>query len=148
MPHPAPSRRAEYAQFREIPTRWSDVDVYGHVNNVVHYAMFDTAVGGWLIEKGLLAPATSPSFGVVVETGCRYFGEITYPSVVTAGLRLGTLGRSSVRFEIGLFADDAEVAAAEGFFTHVYVDRATRRPHPIEPERRAAFETLRLPQAG
>jgi len=138
----ARGRRADYLTFRRLSTRWQDNDVYGHMNNVVHYELFDTAVNGWLIEEGLLDTARSPSFGLVVETGCRYFAEMGFPDVVHAGLRVARLGNSSVRFEIGLFRNDEEEAAAEGFFVHVYVDRETRRPVPIEGARRAAFEAL------
>lgn len=134
--------RDQFAVFRALQTRWMDNDVYGHVNNVIHYSLFDTAVNGWLMDQGLLDPRTSETYGLVVETGCRYHAELRFPDLVTAGLRIGKLGKSSVRFEIALFANDAHTAAAEGFFVHVYVDRASHRPVPIEPARRAVFETL------
>lgn len=136
------STRADYRSFQKITTRWKDNDVYGHLNNVVHYSLFDTAVNGWLIENRLLDPRSSPTYALVVETGCRYFAEMSFPDVITAGLRVARIGSSSVRFEIGLFRNDEDLASAEGFFIHVYVDRAGHRPNPIEPERRAAFETL------
>lgn len=136
------SKRADFADFFPLQTRWGDNDIYGHMNNVVHYALFDTAVNGWLMKKGLLDPKKSSSFGLVVETGCRYAAEMAFPDTVTAGLRIAKLGSSSVRFEIGLFRNDEDQAAAEGFFVHVYVDAKTRRPVPIDPERRAAFQTL------
>ncbi|MEC9103231.1 MAG: thioesterase family protein, partial [Pseudomonadota bacterium] len=117
-------------------------DAYGHMNNVVHYSLFDTAVNGWLIEQGLLDPLTSDSYGLVVETGCKYYAEMQFPDVVHAGLRVARIGGSSVRFEIGLFRNDEDEAAAEGFFVHVYVGRDTHRPAPIEGARRAAFEGL------
>lgn len=142
MPRQEPSTRASYRAFRSFPLRWMDNDVYCHMNNVVHYSLFDSAVNGWAIERGLLDPRTSPTFGLVVETGCRYFAEMGFPDIVTAGIRLGHLGTSSVRFDVGLFRGEDERAAAEGFFTHVYVDRLTRRPVSIEAFRRAAFETL------
>ncbi|MCB2111105.1 MAG: thioesterase family protein [Defluviimonas sp.] len=141
------ARRADYALFRPLATRWMDNDCYGHLNNVVHYALFDTAVNGWLVEAGLLDPVRSETFGLVVETGCRYHAEMAFPDRVMAGLRLGHLGTSSVRFEIGLFRNDEDLAAAEGFFVHVYVTRDGHRPHPIEPARREAFEMLRRPPA-
>ncbi len=119
-----------------------DNDAYGHMNNVVHYSLFDTAVNGWLIEQGLLDPLTSDSYGLVVETGCKYYAEMQFPDVVHAGLRVARIGGSSVRFEIGLFRNDEDEAAAEGFFVHVYVGRDTHRPVPIEGARRAAFEHL------
>ncbi|WP_193141263.1 MULTISPECIES: acyl-CoA thioesterase [unclassified Meridianimarinicoccus] len=137
-----PATRDRFRVFRPLQTRWMDTDVYGHVNNVIHYSLFDTAVNGWLMEEGLLNPRTSDSYGLVVETGCRYFAELRFPDLVTAGLRIGKLGNSSVRFEIGLFANDDLTAAAEGFFVHVYVRRDTHRPTAIDGQRRAAFEAL------
>ncbi|TXM91835.1 acyl-CoA thioesterase [Methylobacterium sp. WL30] len=124
----AATNRASYPRHVPIGTRWADNDVYGHVNNVVYYAFFDTAVNGLLVEAGVLDIARSPVIGLVVETGCRYHAPIAFPDVVTAGVRVARIGRSSVRYEIGLFRGDADEAAAEGFFVHVYVDRATRRP--------------------
>ncbi|MEQ3728104.1 MAG: thioesterase family protein [Tateyamaria sp.] len=140
----APTRtsRAKYPIFRSLTTRWNDNDVYGHMNNVVHYSLFDTAVNGWLIEEGLMDPKTSDTIGLVVETGCRYFGEMGFPDTVHAGIRVGHTGSSSVRFEIGLFRNDEQTVTAEGFFVHVYVDRYTRRPSPIDGARRVAFEAL------
>ena len=139
---PTPSTRADYRAFRNLTTRWMDNDIYGHMNNVVHYSLFDSAVNGWLIEKGVLDIHAGAQIGVVVETGCRYFSELAFPDTVTAGLRVAKLGSSSVRYEVGLFRNEAETAAAEGFFVHVYVDRATRRPLPLAPELRRALETL------
>ncbi|MEO3997482.1 thioesterase family protein [Mesorhizobium sp. CAU 1732] len=119
-----------------------DNDVYGHMNNVVHYSLFDTAVNGWLIENGVLDIHAGGQIGLVVETGCRYFGEMAFPDVVTAGIRVAKLGSSSVRYEVGLFRNHDKTAAAEGFFVHVYVDRATRRPMPLAAELRTALETI------
>ena len=138
---PVPTR-ADYVTFRTIQTRWMDNDMYGHMNNVVHYSLFDTAVNGWLIDEGLLNPTTSDTFGLVVETSCKYHGEMGFPDVITAGLRVAHLGKSSVRFEVGLFRNDENAASANGFFIHVYVDRASRRPVAIADARRAAFEGL------
>ncbi|MBQ0804976.1 MULTISPECIES: thioesterase family protein [unclassified Sulfitobacter] len=137
----APSR-ADFKDFYPLQTRWNDNDAYGHMNNVVHYALFDTAVNGWLIERGLLDPLTSPVFGLVVETGCRYFGEMQFPDRVTAGLRVANLGRSSVRMELGLFRNDDDIASAEGFFVHVYVDRKDHRPAALPSATREALEAL------
>ncbi|MCO5146644.1 MAG: acyl-CoA thioesterase [Aquamicrobium sp.] len=137
---PAPSPRAGYRAFRTIATRWMDNDIYGHMNNVVHYSLFDTAVNGWLIESGALDIHGGDQIGLVVETGCRYFSEMAFPDVVTAGLRVARLGASSVRYEVGLFRNDETLAAAEGFFVHVYVDRATRRPKPLNAALRAVLE--------
>lgn len=142
---PAPSRRRDFADFCVIQTRWMDNDVYGHMNNVVHYSLFDTAVNGWAIRRGLLDPRTSASFGLVVETGCRYFAEMAFPDEITAGIRVSKLGTSSVRYEVGLFRNDEDSASAEGFFVHVYVDAKTRRPTAIDETRRDAFQSLMLP---
>ncbi|RBO54013.1 acyl-CoA thioesterase [Rhodovulum sp. BSW8] len=142
---PAPARRADFAAFRSLTTRWEDNDIYGHMNNVVHYALFDTAVNGWLIEAGVLDIRGGAQIGLVVETGCRYHAEMAFPDRVTAGIRVAHLGRSSVRYEIGLFRNDEDSAAAEGVFVHVYVDSATRRPSPLAAPLRAALETLVRP---
>ena len=139
---PQPSSRADYRAFRTITTRWMDNDVYGHMNNVVHYSLFDTAVNGWLVENGVLDIHAGGQIGLVVETGCRYFAEMAFPDVVTAGIRVARLGSSSVRYEIALFRNDEDVAAAEGFFVHVYVDRASRRPTPLDGRLRAALEGI------
>ena len=141
---PTPSTRADYRAFRNLTTRWMDNDIYGHMNNVVHYSLFDSAVNGWLIEKGVLDIHAGAQIGVVVETGCRYFSELAFPDEVTAGLRVARLGSSSVRYEVGLFRNAAETAAAEGFFVNVYVDRATRRPLKLAPELRAALEMISI----
>lgn len=139
-----PSSRADYRAFRAIPTRWIDNDIYGHMNNVVHYSLFDTAVNSWLVGQGVLDIHGGGQIGLVVETGCRYFAEMAFPDVVTAGIRVAKLGSSSVRYEIGLFRNDEDSAAAEGFFVHVYVDRATRRPKPLGEALRAALEGIAL----
>ena len=121
---------------RSLPTRWSDDDTYGHVNNVVHYALFDTAVNGWLIEASGVDIRELPAIGLVVETSCRYFAELRFPEVVTAGLALERLGTSSVVYRLALFGA-AEEPAAAGRFVHVYVDKATRhaalQPNPAHP---------------
>ena len=139
---PVPSERGAYRAFRTITTRWMDNDLYGHMNNVVHYSLFDTAVNGWLIENRVLDIHGGDQIGLVVETGCRYFGELAFPDIVTAGIRVAQIGSSSVRYEVGLFRSEEDVAAAEGFFIHVYVDRQTRRPKPLSPALRAALETI------
>ena len=142
MKRPEPGSRSTYRTFRLLATRFLDNDIYGHMNNVVHYSLFDTAVNGWLIDKGVLDMRQGEQIGLVVETGCRYFSEMAFPDRVTAGLRVGSLGNSSARYEIGLFRNDAEIAAAEGFFVHVYVDSQTRRPAPLPPALRSALETI------
>ena len=125
-----------------MATRWMDNDVYGHVNNVVHYSLFDTAVNRTLIEAGVLDIHQGEVIGLVVHTQCHYFDSIAFPQTVHAGLRVDHLGRSSVRYELGLFSDDAPLAAAVGQFTHVYVDRATRRPVELPSALRATLLQL------
>ena len=132
-----PEPRAAYPVSRAITTRWMDNDVYGHVNNVVYYSFFDTAVNGLLVDAGVLDIHHGEVIGLVVETQCNYFAPIAFPQAITAGVRVARLGRSSVRYEIGLYAGDAPESAAAGHFVHVYVDRATRRPVPL-PEPLAA----------
>lgn len=132
-PRPVPEHRSNYQVFRQIPTRWADNDMYGHVNNVVYYGWFDTAVNGLLIERGALDIHRGEVIGFVVETGCNYFAPLAYPQTVEAGIRVAEVGRSSVRYEIGLFAQGAETAAAQGHFIHVYVDRQSQRPVPLPP---------------
>ncbi|MDC9813100.1 acyl-CoA thioesterase [Rhizobium binxianense] len=138
----APANKSSYKVFRTIPTRWSDNDSYGHMNNVVHYSMFDTAVNNFLIENGALNLKDDAQVFLVVETGCRYHAEMTFPDMVTAGIRVSRLGSSSVRYEIGLFRNDEETASAEGFFVHVSVDRISRRPTPFDDVARRLLEPL------
>ena len=140
--------RASYRVFVSLDTRWMDNDAYGHVNNVVYYSFFDTAVNRWLIEQGVLDIATSPAIGVVVETQCRYFSSITFPDRVTAGLRVAHLGTSSARYEIGLFRNDEDTAAASGHFVHVYVDRATRKTVEMPAEVRQVLDANRTVVSG
>ena len=128
---PQPEPRAAYARFETIHTRWMDNDVYGHVNNVVHYSLFDTAVNRYLIDAGALDIHRGDVIGLVVKTQCHYFDSITFPQVVHAGLRVARQGRTSVAYDVALFADDAPTCAACGRFVHVYVDRTTRRPVPL-----------------
>jgi acyl-CoA thioester hydrolase len=137
------TRRSDYQRFETIGTRWMDNDAYGHVNNVVYYSWFDTAVNRILVEAGLLDIERGPTIGLVVETGCRYFASTAFPDRITAGVRVGHVGTSSVRYEIGLFRNDEDEAAAVGFFVHVYVDRETRRPTPLGEDMRAFVMALR-----
>jgi acyl-CoA thioester hydrolase len=138
----APERRAAFAHFRALATRWMDNDVYGHINNVVYYSFFDTVVNQFLIEQGLLDVEVGAIIGLVVETQCRYFNPIAFPDVVHAGLRVAHLGNSSVRYELGLFRNDEDSASAQGHFVHVYVDRASNRPMPLPQDFRRALATL------
>ncbi|RZL08472.1 MAG: acyl-CoA thioesterase [Rubrivivax sp.] len=125
---PTPQTRADYAHLSTITTRWMDNDVYGHVNNVTYYSYFDTAVNRYLIEAGVLDIHEGEVIGLVIETHCNYFAPLSFPKNVEAAIRVAHIGRSSVRYEIGLFEVGQEAAAATGHFVHVYVDRATRRP--------------------
>lgn len=136
--------RSAYRVFRDIGTRWSDNDLYGHVNNVVYYSWFDTAVNGLLIERGALDIHAGGVIGLVVETQCNYFAPLAFPDPVVAGIRVAHIGSSSVRYEIALFpGDDEQPCAAKGHFVHVYVDRATRRPALLAPELLCVLETLK-----
>ncbi|MDT4891783.1 MAG: acyl-CoA thioester hydrolase [Pseudonocardiales bacterium] len=141
---PKSLRRADFPVLRSMPTRWSDDDTYGHVNNVVHYLMFDTAVNGWLIEASGVDIRELSAIGLVVETSCQYFAELRFPEVVTAGLALEQLGTSSVVYRLALFGASSEEPAAVGRFVHVYVTRGGHEKTPVPPEIRrvlAALET-------
>lgn len=141
-PRAQPQPRSAYRVFRPIGTRWADNDVYGHVNNVVYYSWFDTAVNAYLIEQGALDIHAGAVIGLVIETQCNYFAPLAFPQTVEAGLRVAHLGSSSVRYEVGLFAQDQETAAACGHFVHVYVDRETRRPVALPTPLKETLETL------
>ncbi len=134
--------RARYPHFLVIPTRWMDNDVYGHVNNVVYYSYFDTVINEYLVRAGGLDIQGSPVVGVCAESTCRYRAPFTFPEPVEAGLRVGHLGRTSVRYEIGLFKEGADEAAAQGHFVHVFVARAAMTPVPIPEAIRAALEKI------
>jgi acyl-CoA thioester hydrolase len=130
-PRPAPLPRDHFRHSLRITTRWSDNDVYGHVNNVVYYAWFDTVINRSLIEAGVLDIHGGEVIGLVVETQCHYFAPLAFPQEIDAALRVEHLGRSSVRYRIGLFGAGEPTTAAQGHFVHVYVDRASRRPVPL-----------------
>ena len=141
---PQPEPRGAYKAFRSIATRWSDNDLYGHVNNVVYYSWFDTAVNGLLIEQGAIDIHAGPVIGLVVETQCNYFAPLAFPQAVVAGIRVAHIGSSSVRYEIGLFAaDDDNVCAAKGHFMHVYVDHITRKPVALPAQLLSVLETFK-----
>jgi acyl-CoA thioester hydrolase len=140
---PTPAPRSSYRVFRRIPTRWMDNDMYGHVNNVVYYSWFDTAVNTHLIERGALDVEHGTTVGFVVETRCNYFAPLAYPQTVEAGIRVARAGTSSVCYEIGLFAEGAQTAAAQGHFIHVYVDRKTQRPVALSPALQAVIDELK-----
>lgn len=134
--------RDAFRLFRPIPTRWHDNDVFGHVNNVVYYSWFDTAVNAWLVEQGFLDLARSDVVGLVVETTCTYFESVAFPETVEIGLSVERLGRSSVTYRLGVFREGGAMAVAQGRFTHVYVARASQTPCAIPADLRAALETL------
>jgi acyl-CoA thioester hydrolase len=135
-------RRGDFPVLRPVPLRWNDDDAYGHVNNAVHYLLFDTAVNGWLVEALGRDVRTLPAIGIVAETGCRYLAQLRFPETVTAGLALERLGRSSVTYRLALFGEREPGPAAVGRFVHVYVDAASRRPVPVPPEIRQALTAL------
>ena len=142
---PSPHPRSAYRHTRIIPTRWMDNDVYGHVNNVTYYSYFDTLVNGYLMEQGALDIASSAIIGLVVETQCHYFKPVSFPDTITGALRVTHRGTSSVRYEIGLFREDDDLAAAQGHFVHVYVDRTSGRPAPLPDALQRALAPLVIP---
>ena len=143
MSRELPETRDRYAAFEAITTRWMDNDVYNHVNNVVYYSWFDTAVNAYMVRAGVLALDSPAVVCLVVETGCRYFRPVSFPDAIDCGLRVAHLGTSSVRFEIGVFRNDEDSAVAQGHFIHVACDAATHRPVPMPADMRAALEQLR-----
>ena len=142
MTRPEPRGRDAYRHFAPITTRWADNDAYGHVNNTVYYAWFDTVVNEWLVGQGLLDIGAGDPIGLVVETGCRYFAPLSFPGDVEVGMAVDRLGSSSVTYRLGVFAADSDKPAAEGHFTHVYVGRADRRPVPLPAEWRDVLKAM------
>jgi acyl-CoA thioester hydrolase len=142
MSRPEPEQRTAYPYFRRIPTRWMDNDVYGHVNNVVYYSYFDTVVNAFLVHEGGLDIESGTVIGLCVESQCRYLSPVAFPDLLEAGLRVAKIGRSSVRYEVGIFRLGARSAAAQGHFVHVFVDRATRRPVDLPARMRNALTRL------
>jgi acyl-CoA thioester hydrolase len=144
MSRPAPLARADYAWFGAIPTRWMDNDQYGHVNNVIYYSYFDTVIGHFLLREAGLDPWNDPVVGMAVETGCRFHRSIAFPDLVHAGLRVGHLGNSSVRYEIGIFKNEDDRSCADGHFVHVFVEKDGQRPVPIPEKIRTALARIRV----
>ena len=142
MPGQPKETRLRYRHFLTIPTRWMDNDTYGHVNNVTYYSYFDTAANSYLVEAGGFDPQNAPVIGVVVESMCRYQSPLAFPDILEAGLRVGKLGTSSVRYEIGIFGQGVAEAAAFGHFVHVFVGRLDRKPVPIPAPLRGALEKI------
>lgn len=138
---PKALRRNDFPVMRTVTTRWRDEDVYGHVNNVVHYEVFDSVVNGWLIEAAGTDIRRLPAVGLVVETSCRYFAELKFPAPIECGLGMEKLGTSSIVYALGLFGPDRDEPAAVGRFVHVYVDADTRRPVPVPEAIRSAIMT-------
>lgn len=141
---PQPDGRQAYRHYTPLATRWMDNDAYGHLNNVVYYSLFDTAVNRYLIEAGALDIHHGTTIGLVVETHCNYFASVEFPQLLEAGLRVAHMGASSVRYEIGIFAAGEEFCAARGHFVHVYVDRQSRRPVPLPAPLVRALEELKV----
>ncbi len=140
--------REDFLHFLSIPTRWMDNDVYGHVNNALYYAFFDTVINQYLISEGGLDIHTGEIIGLAVETQCQFFQAIAFPEVIEAGLRIAKLGNSSVRYEVGLFKHGQPEAAAFGYFVHVFVNRQTRRPIPIPAAIRQSLERITSPESS
>ncbi len=143
MSRPQPQHRNDYKVFYPIQTRWEDNDVYGHINNVVYYSYFDTAVNQYLVEQGALDFHNGETIGLVVETGCQYFASLAFPDALEAGMRVAHIGRSSVRYEVGIFKTGETHTSAAGHFIHVYVGMEDRRPKPLPPELLTVLEKLR-----
>lgn len=137
-------KRSDYRHFCQIATRWMDNDIYGHVNNVVYYSWFDTAVNQFLIANDVLDIEHSPVIGLVIETQCNYFAPLAFPDRITIGVRVAKLGNSSVRYEVGVFREDEEEVAAQGHFVHVYVSRETRRPVAIPDNMRTLLQSIQV----
>lgn len=142
MSREAPARRSDFKAWHTFTTRWADNDAYGHVNNTIFYQWFDSAVNGWLVDQGLLDIQAGDPIALVVETRCSYFGPLEFPGDVDVGLGVSSLGRSSVRYRIGVFGPGKNDAAAQGEFVHVLVDRATRRPVEMPQNWRSALEAI------
>jgi acyl-CoA thioester hydrolase len=137
--------RRDYKYFYAIATRWMDNDIYGHVNNVIYYSWFDTAVNQFLIANKMLDIEKSPVIGLVIETHCTYFAPVAFPDRITVGVRVAKLGNSSARYEVGIFREDEENASAQGHFVHVYVSRDTRRPAAIPDTMRSLLQSIQVP---
>jgi acyl-CoA thioester hydrolase len=137
-----PTQRSDYNYFSDISTRWMDNDVYGHINNVVYYSFFDTVINGFLLENKVLDFISGDVIGLVVETRCNYFESLAFPDKVQAGLNVERIGNSSVTYNVGIFGNDSEAAAAQGHFIHVYVDSKSKRPVAIPDELREVLTSI------
>ena len=137
-----PSNRSEYNHFILLGTRWNDNDIYGHMNNVIYYELFDTAVNKWLLTNNLLDIQNGKNIGLIVKSGCDFFSSFAYPEDIDAGIRVTKIGTSLVRYEVGLFRKNQQLSSADGFFIHVYVDRETNKPLPLDYTFKKALDTL------
>ena len=137
-----PTNRSDYNHFSKMSTRWNDNDIYGHLNNVIYYELFDTAVNKWLIKNNLIDIKNGNNIGLIVQSGCNYFSSFEYPEDVDAGIRVTNIGNSSVRYEVGLFKPNDDLASADGFFIHVYVDRINNKPTTLDYEFKKKLDTI------
>ena len=137
-----PSHISEYNYFCQLSTRWNDNDIYGHMNNIIYYALFDTAVNKWLIKNKLIDIKNGQNIGLIVQSGCNYFSSFEYPENINAGIRVTKIGKSSVRYEVGLFKEKEELSSADGFFVHVYVDRKTNKPIALDYNFKNTLDTI------
>ena len=137
-----PTNRSDYNYFSKTNTRWNDNDIYGHLNNVIYYELFDTAVNKWLIKNNLIDIKNGNNIGLIVQSGCNYFSSFEYPEDIDAGIRVTKIGNSSVRYEVGLFKPNDDLASADGFFIHVYVDRASNKPITLDYEFKKKLDTI------
>ena len=137
-----PTNRSDYNHFSKMSTRWNDNDIYGHLNNVIYYELFDTAVNKWLIKNNLIDIKNGNNIGLIVQSGCNYFSSFKYPEDIEAGIRVTKIGNSSVRYEVGLFKSNDDLASADGFFIHVYVDRVSNKPINLDYEFKKKLDTI------
>ena len=137
-----PTNRSDYNYFSKMNTRWNDNDIYGHLNNVIYYELFDTAVNKWLIKNNLIDIKNGNNIGLIVQSGCNYFSSFEYPEDIDAGIRVTKIGNSSVRYEVGLFKPSDDLASADGFFIHVYVNRGSNKPITLDYEFKKKLDTI------
>jgi len=137
-----PTNRSDYNFFCKISTRWNDNDIYGHLNNVIYYELFDTAVNKWLIKNNLIDIKNGNNIGLIVQSGCNYFSSFEFPEDIDVGIRVTKIGNSSVRYEVGLFKANHDLASADGFFIHVYVDRVNNKPISLDYEFKKKLDTI------
>ena len=142
MSRTPPGTRAHYRHFHALTTRWMDNDAFRHVNNVNYFSFFDTAVTYFEMTHAGIDLLDGPLRCVVAEVQCRYHSSVAFPDRLTVGLRVARIGGSSIRYEIAVFREDEDIAAAEGVFIHVLVDAATQRPQPIPDAMRERLQQI------